>query len=270
MGHQQENAALLALCVRAAEAGAAVIRAAAPRVPTLDWRHKGPTDFVSEVDEAAEAAILGLMTAELPEATVLAEESAAQVARARLEQGLAIVVDPLDGTTNFLHGFPEYAVSIAVLRDGEPVAAVVHHVPRGEVFRASAGGGTWLGEQRCRVSAIEDPARALIGTGFPFKAVSAIAPYHRQMAAVMAHVSGLRRPGAASLDLASVACGRFDGFWEQELSPWDFAAGMLLVREAGGVVTDVAGAHLQAFEPRSVLAGSPAMHRWLLETLAGG
>lgn len=268
MGHQQEQSELLGLCVRAAEAGAAVIRDAAPEARTLDWRHKGPTDFVTEVDLAAEAAILGVMAAALPDATVLAEESAASVSREKLRRGLAVVVDPLDGTTNFLHGYPEYAVSIAVLRDGEPVAAVVFDVPGNEVFTASIGGGTWLNGERCRVSGNEDPGRALIGTGFPFKSVDVIAPYHRQMAAVMAHVSGLRRPGAASIDLASVACGRFDGFWEQELAPWDFAAGMLLVREAGGIVTDVAGEHLRAFGPSSVLAGSRAMHPWLRETLA--
>lgn len=268
MGYQQENAELLALCVRAAEAGAAVIRAAAPEVRTLDWRSKGPTDFVSEVDLAAEAAILGILAAELPEATVLAEESAASVPRERLVKGLALVVDPLDGTTNFLHGYPEYAVSIAVLRDGEPVAGVVHDVPGAEVFTAAAGGGCHLNGATCRVSTIADPQRALIGTGFPFKDAADITPYHRQMAAVMAHVSGVRRPGAAAVDLASVACGRFDGFWEMMLSPWDFAAGMLLVREAGGVATDMSGAHLTALGPSSVLAGNASMHPWLAEALA--
>jgi myo-inositol-1(or 4)-monophosphatase len=267
MGYQQENAELLALCVRAAAAGAAVIRAAAPGVRSLDWRAKGPTDFVSEVDLAAEAAILGVMTAELSEATVFAEESAASVPRERLERGLALVVDPLDGTTNFLHGFPEYAVSIAVLRDGEPVAAVVQNVPRGEVFTAAAGAGCAMNGSPCRVSTISDPQRALFGTGFPFKTAQDIAPYNRQLAVVMASAAGIRRPGAAALDLASVACGRFDGFWEFELNAWDFAAGMLLVREAGGLATDFSGAHLKAFGPSSVLAGNPAMHAWLTQAL---
>ena len=179
MGHQQDNAELLALAVRAAAAGAAVIAEAAPGVRGLDWHSKAaPTDFVSEVDVAAERAILGLLTAALPEAAVLAEESATSLPRERLERGLAVVVDPLDGTTNFLHGFPAYAVSIAILRDGEPAAAVVHDVPRGEVFTATAGGGAYVGSsatagdlaaagrERLRVSTISQPERALIGTGF--------------------------------------------------------------------------------------------------------
>jgi myo-inositol-1(or 4)-monophosphatase len=209
------------------------------------------------------------MAERLPQATVLAEESAADVARGRLERGVAIVVDPLDGTTNFLHGYPEYAVSIAILGDGEPVVGVVHDVPGHEVFTASAGGGAFLNGTPIHVSTITDPRRALIGTGFPFKNAADIEPYHRQMAPVMAQVSGVRRPGAASIDLASVACGRFDGFWEMMLSPWDFAAGMLLVREAGGVATDLSGEHLRALGPSSVLAGNPAMHTWLMSTIRG-
>ncbi len=267
MGHQRA-AEWLAVAVRAAEVGAAVIRDAAPEVRGLDWRSKGPTDFVSEVDLAAEAAILSVMAGGIPQATVLAEESAAQVPRESLAKGIAIVVDPLDGTTNFLHGYPEYAVSIAVLVDGEPVVGVVHDVPGNEVFTATAGGGCALNGTPVQVSNISEPQRALIGTGFPFKDAKDITPYHRQMAAVMAHVSGVRRPGAASIDLASVASGRFDGFWEMELSPWDFAAGMLLVREAGGIATDLAGKHLTAFGKSSVLAGNPPMHRWLADALA--
>lgn len=261
-------AELLNLSVRAAAQAAAIVKAASPGARALDWRSKGPTDFVSEVDLAAEAAILRLMAAELPGATILAEETAATTPPDRLRKGLAVVVDPLDGTTNFLHGYPEYAVSIAILQDGEPVAGVVHDVPGDEVFTATAGGGCFLNGAPCRVSTIDDPQRALIGTGFPFKTADDIAPYHRQMAAVMAGVSGVRRPGAASLDLANVACGRFDGFWEMQLAPWDFAAGMLLVREAGGVVTDLNGTKLVALEGSSVLAGNPAMHRWLSQALA--
>lgn len=267
MGHQPDNAALLALAERAAAAAADVIRDAAPEARRLDWRSKGPTDFVSEVDLAAEARILGILLPALPDAAVLAEETAQSVPRERLTTGIAVVVDPLDGTTNFLHGYPEYAVSVAILRDGEPVAGVVVDVPGRETFTATAGGGCFLNGVRCTVSAIADPQRSLIGTGFPFKDAADIEPYHRQMAAVMAGVSGVRRPGAAAIDLASVACGRFDGFWEMMLSPWDFAAGMLLVREAGGVATDLSGAHLQAFGPSSVLAGNGPMHSWLRERL---
>ena len=269
MGHQPERAALLDIVMRAAAAGAAVIRAAAPRVRTLDWRHKGPSDFVSEVDLAAEAAILAVAGRELPEAILLAEETAADTPPARVGAGLALVIDPLDGTTNFLHGFPQYAVSIAVLERGEPVAAVVHDAAGSEVFTATAGGGAFVDGLPLRVSAIHEPRRALIGTGFPFKDPADVPPYQRQMSAVMAEVAGVRRPGAASLDLASVAAGRFDAFWENLLSPWDFAAGMLLVREAGGLATDLDGAHLRATAPSSVLVGNPGMHAWLRARLAG-
>lgn len=272
MGYQQERrdpGALLDVAVRAARAAAAVIREATPRVRTLDWRSKGPADFVSEVDLAAEERILAIVRRELPDAVVLAEESAASVPASRLAAGLAVVIDPLDGTTNFLHGYPEYAVSIAILEEGEPVAAVVYDVPGDELFTAVTGRGCHLNGVRCGVSVITDPARALIGTGFPFKDVADIAPYQAQMSRVMAGVSGVRRPGAASLDLASVACGRFDAFWETMLSPWDFAAGMLLVREAGGLATDLDGAPLSAIGPSSVLAGNPTMHTWLGREVRG-
>ena len=253
----------------AARAGAEVIRDAAPRVRTIDWQSKGPTDFVSEVDLAAEARILALVRRELPEAVVLAEETAADVPLTRLADGLTVVIDPLDGTTNFLHGYPEYAVSIAVVWKGEPLVAVVYDVPGEELFTAVAGGGCLLNGAPCRVSTISDPQRALIGTGFPFKDPADIAPYQAQMSRVMAGVSGVRRPGAASIDLASVACGRFDAFWETILSPWDFAAGMLLVREAGGLASDVAGRHLSALAPSGVLAGNAAMHAWLRKAVVG-
>ena len=272
MGYQQERGdpdALLDVAVRAARAAAAVIREATPRVRALDWRAKGPADFVSEVDLAAEERILAIVRRELPDAVVLAEETAAAVPVARLAAGLAVVVDPLDGTTNFLHGYPEYAVSIAILERGEPVAAVVYDVPGDELFTAIAGRGCRLNGAPCQVSTITDPQRALIGTGFPFKDVTDIAPYQAQMSRVMAGVSGVRRPGAASIDLASVACGRFDAFWETMLSPWDFAAGMLLVREAGGLATDLGGSHLRALGASSVLVGNQTMHSWLGRAVRG-
>lgn len=270
MGYQSEEAELLALCVRAARAAADVIGAAAPRAAKLDWRTKGPTDFVSEVDVAAEERILHILRTEVPEALIVAEESASTVAPERVARGLAFVIDPLDGTTNFLHGYPEYAVSIAALRDGVPIAAVVHDVPGDEVFTARAGGGTKLNGEPCRVSENADPQRALIGTGFPFKESRDIAPYQVQMSRVMAHVAGVRRPGAASIDLASVASGRFDAFWENMLAPWDFAAGMLLVTEAGGTVFDLNGGPLKPTGPSSVLAGGPAMAAWLTRILNEG
>lgn len=270
MGYQPERRKLLDVAVRAARQAAGIIRAAAPRARSIDWRSKGPTDFVSEVDIAAEQSILAIVARELPGAMILAEESAATTPPERVANGLALVIDPLDGTTNFLHGYPEYAVSIGVLVDGEPVAAVVYDVPGDELFTAIAGGGAFLNGERIQVSSITDPKRALIGTGFPFKDPADIAPYQAQMSRVMAEVSGVRRPGAASIDLASVAAGRFDAFWENVLSPWDFAAGMLLVREAGGIVTDLQGAHLRPIAPAGVLAGNPVMHEWLGRVVRSG
>jgi myo-inositol-1(or 4)-monophosphatase len=175
-------------------------------------------------------------------------------------------VDPLDGTTNFLHGVPGYAVSIAAAVDGVLEVGVVLELPSLRTFRASRGGGAWLGEQRLRVSAITSPADALIGTGFPFTDFTTLDQYMAQLRRVMQATSGVRRPGAAALDLASVAAGSFDGFWEQRLSAWDIAAGIVLVREAGGLVTDFAGRDL-GVEHSSVVAGNPAIHQWLLEVL---
>ncbi len=263
MGYQPERAELLEIVVRAAREAAQVIREAAPRVRSIDWQSKGPTDFVSEVDLGAEARILAIVLAgALPDATILAEETAAATPADRVAKGLALVIDPLDGTTNFLHGYPEYAVSIGVLQDGEPVAAVVYDVPGEELFTATAGGGAFCNGAPIRVSTITDPPRALIGTGFPFKDPADIPLYQAQMSRVMAQVSGVRRPGAASIDLASVASGRFDAFWENMLSAWDYAAGMLLVREAGGVVTDLArGGTCGRSRGQGVIAGSAGTGR---------
>ncbi len=267
MGYQPERRDLLEIVVRAAREAAGVIRAAAPRARNLDWRSKGPTDFVSEVDIAAEECILSIAARELPGASILAEESAATTPPERVARGLALVIDPLDGTTNFLHGYPAYAVSIGVLLDGEPVAAVVYNVAGDEIFTATAGGGAFMNGVPIRVSTIVDPQRALIGTGYPFKDPTDIPPYLAQLSRVMAQVSGVRWPGAASLDLASVASGRFDAFWENLLSPWDFAAGMLLVRESGGLATTITGSPLRGVARSSVLVGNPAMHAWLRQAL---
>jgi myo-inositol-1(or 4)-monophosphatase len=175
------------------------------------------------------------------------------------------VVDPLDGTTNFLHGFPSYAVSIAAAVNGVLEAGVVLNVPNNETVYAVRGGGAWRKGQRLEVSSIGDPGYALIGTGFPFREVSRLDQYMDQFARVARATSGIRRPGAAALDLADVAAGRFDGFWEQHLSAWDIAAGALLIREAGGRVTDFTGRDV-GIEHTGVVAGNPAIHEWLLAT----
>jgi myo-inositol-1(or 4)-monophosphatase len=257
---------LLAIALEAAEAAAAVIRDATPRVRGIVWKEKGATDFVSEVDLGAEKTILEIVRRRLPDAAFLAEETASTMMPEAQRRGVVFVIDPLDGTTNFLHGYPEYAVSIGVLVDGSLAAGVVIDVPANETFTATAGGGAHLNGARIQVSEIDKPLHALFGTGFPFVRHEEIAPYVSQLARVMAGAAGVRRAGAAALDLASVACGRFEGFWEMKLSPWDIAAGMLLVREAGGIVTDFDGAPCPVARS-SVVAGSAAMHGWLLRTL---
>jgi myo-inositol-1(or 4)-monophosphatase len=268
---------------RAASAAAGVIRAAEPARATLDWRSKGVADFVSDVDVNAEAAAVEVLLAAEPSAEILAEESYAHSPSPSplpspslppVPRPLSAVrcplfiLDPLDGTTNFLHGFPEYAVSIAAVVDGELAAGVVLNVPRNETFSAVRGQGAELDGNRIRVSDIDDPGRALVGTGFPFKNATDIPAYFGQMERIMRGVAGIRRPGSAAIDLASVAAGRLDGFWEVSLSPWDVAAGILLVREAGGVSTDFAGIHSEpAFGP--IAAANPRLHPWLLNRIRG-
>ncbi len=226
------------------------------------WTLKGSRDFVTEVDRTAEGLIAEVLLAGDSGARMVGEELSPDV----VTDGLVWIVDPLDGTTNFLHGFPCYAVSVAAALDGVLQAGVVLHVTRNEMYSASRGGGAWLGERRLDVSRIGDPEFALVGTGFPFRDVSRLDQYQRQFGKVARATSGIRRPGAAALDLADVAAGRFDGFWEQHLSAWDIAAGTLLIREAGGVITDLSGRDI-GIEHSSVVAGNPAIHAWLLETL---
>ena len=260
------NETLLDVALASARAAAAVIRAAAPRSRGIAWREKSATDFVSEVDLAAEAQVLDVIQRRLPGAGVLAEETASVIEAARQRTGIVFVVDPLDGTTNFLHGYPEYAVSVGVLRNGDLAAGVVIDVPLGEEFTATAGGGAHRNGNPLRVSTIDNPQRSLFGTGFPFKRKEEMGPYLVQLGRVMSTSGGVRRAGAAALDLASVACGRFEGFWETRLSPWDIAAGLLLVREAGGVVTTLDGAPCPVART-SIVAGSAIMHPWLLKTI---
>ena len=261
-----DKRALLATCVAAAAKAAEVIRAGAQRLHELQWQTKTAADFVSEVDHAAERALEEVIRQRHPDATLVAEEFTPTLAPG---PGLAFVADPLDGTTNFLHGFPWYAVSIGATVDHELAAGAVLNAATGELFTATAGGGARRAGQPISVSAITEPSRALIGTGFPFRPGN---PHHdrylESLPRVMKSVAGIRRPGAAALDLADVACGRFDAFWEMTLAPWDISAGILLVREAGGIVTDLEGAPCQVAHT-SVVAGNPAMHEWLLRTLRG-
>ncbi|HEY4649205.1 MAG TPA: inositol monophosphatase family protein [Gemmatimonadales bacterium] len=245
----------------ALQAGDYLRRAQRPHGPA-DWTRKGNRDYVTEVDRTAEHMISDVLTNGVPGGRIIGEELSPTLQT----HGLVWVVDPLDGTTNFLHDYPSFAVSIAAAVDGVLEAAVVHHVPMRQTYYASRGGGAWLDGQRLHVSTITAPEFALIGTGFPFRDLSGLESYQRQFAAVAAATSGIRRPGAASIDLADVAAGRFDGFWEQRLSAWDIAAGMLLIREAGGKVTNLEGRNI-GIEHTEVVAGNPAIHTWLLDVL---
>ncbi|MEO8199758.1 MAG: inositol monophosphatase family protein [Gemmatimonadota bacterium] len=255
---------LLDLARQAATRAGDYIRAVARPADPSRWIRKGQSDFVTEVDRTAEQIIRDILLGAEPGSTVIGEELSPEV----VQKGLVWVVDPLDGTTNFLHGIAAHAVSIAAAVDGELVAGVVLEVPVNRVYHATLGGGAWCGSERLQVSSITDPADAIIGTGFPYTDFRRIDEYLNQLRAVSLATSGVRRPGAAALDLASVAAGSFDGFWEQKLSAWDIAAGMLLVREAGGRVTDDSGRDL-AIEHGSVVAGNPAIHGWLLGIIGG-
>ena len=256
---------LLHLARAASTRAAAFVRSVERPADPAAWHTKTTRDFVTEVDRTAERLITEILLAGDPRAAVVGEE----LTPALTTSGLVWVVDPLDGTTNFLHAYPAYAVSIAAAVDGELRAGVVHHIPRDEVYWATRGGGAWCGERRLHVSPIATPQHALIGTGYPFKNLEQLAEYQRQFARVAARTTGIRRAGSAALDLADVAAGRFEGFWEQRLSAWDIAAGTLLVREAGGRVTDGEGRDL-GIEHAPVVAGNPPIHAWLLETLCVG
>ena len=243
-----------------------MIAEAAETGSTLEWGIKGHADFVSDVDRAAEQAIRDLLLDALPGARIVGEELSPET-HVGDAPGVVFVVDPLDGTTNFLHGYPEYAVSIGALIDGRPAAAVVVNVPTGERFTAVRGEGAWRDDAPIRVSSIVDPIRALIGTGFPFRNRELVPEYLGQFERIMRTTAGVRRSGSAALDLCDVACGRFDAFWELHLSPWDIAAGLLIVREAGGLVTDLRGRDAPV-GAGPIVAGNPTMHAWLLGVLA--
>lgn len=259
--------AILDASVTAAHAGEAIIRAGAARLGSLQWQTKGPADYVTEIDTSSEAAIRDCIQAALSpyvgSVPVLGEES---WSGGDIPRGLCFVVDPLDGTTNFLHGVPAYAVSIAALHGGEPIVGVVRHAALDETYTAVRGRGAWLNGEPMRVSSITEPARSLIATGIPFGGSEDVARYSRQFGPVAAATAGLRRAGAAALDLAGVAAGRYEAFWELQLSPWDIAAGILMIEEAGGIVTDMLGRRAN-IESSPVVAGSTAMHAWLINTL---
>jgi myo-inositol-1(or 4)-monophosphatase len=260
--------ALLDVALRAAAASLSVLQARAADRVVLHWEEKTRSDFVSDVDRGSEQTLRSVILGLVPEARILGEELSPTLGRSQgAEEGIIFVADPLDGTTNYLHGYPAYAVSIGVLVDGVLTAGVIRHGVSGDAYTAIAGGGAFRNDQPLKVSSIAEPRRSLIGTGFPFSNERALAEYQPQFAAVARATAGIRRAGSAALDLADVAAGHFEGFWELMLAPWDIAAGVLLVREAGGIVTNLAGADVP-IEHTSVVAGNPPIHRWLLDTLS--
>lgn len=253
---------LARLAERAAARAGAWLRETVPPPPG-QWESKGHHDFVTQVDRTAERMITETLLRAEPGSRVMGEEATPDT---DATSGLVWVVDPLDGTTNFLHGYPAWAVSIAAAVDGEVIAATVYQPTAHRRATAWQGGGAWCGSTRLHVSSVATPSQALIGTGFPFKHPELLQEFLPQLSRVLLTSSGVRRAGAAALDLLDVASGRFDAFWELMLAPWDTAAGMLLVREAGGVVTRLDGAPL-GVEHSGVVAGNPAMQEWLLKEI---
>jgi myo-inositol-1(or 4)-monophosphatase len=256
---------LVKLAERAALRAAEYIRTA-QRPGVHAWTEKSQHDFVTEIDRASEGLIAETLTRHEPDSVVVGEELSP---RAGLKGDLVWVVDPLDGTTNFLHGYPQYSVSIAALVEGKLAAGVVHDICRERSYTATRGGGAFEDGARMGVSVVAEARLALVGTGFPFKALQLLPQFLSQLAAVIGATSGVRRAGSAALDLADVAAGRLDAFWELHLSPWDIAAGTLLIREAGGTITRPDGASdvLSGQDNGAVVAGNAAMHRWLLDLL---
>lgn len=227
---------MLNIAVRAARAASSVIQRNVERVGDLKVETKSDNDFVSEVDRKAEAAIINTILDSYPDHAFLAEESGVQG-----DSEYVWIIDPLDGTTNFLHGFPQYAISIALQHKEVLSQAVIYDPTRNEMFTASRGAGALLNNQRIRCSQRKSLEGALLGTGFPFKEQARLELFLDTFRALFPMTSGIRRPGSAALDLAYVACGRLDGFWEFGLCPWDMAAGVLLIQEAGGAVSDMIG-----------------------------
>jgi myo-inositol-1(or 4)-monophosphatase len=229
----------LTIAVKAARRAGNFINRSARDLDLLTITTKGPKDFVSEVDRTAEATIVETILDAYPDHAILAEEGTAKGANADAEN--LWIIDPLDGTTNFLHGFPQYCVSIGLQQRGQITQAVIYDPVRNDLFTATRGRGAFLNDRRIRVSKRDHLRDCLIGTGFPFRDGSYLDTYLRMMKAMIEQTAGLRRPGAAALDLAYVAAGFYDGFWEVGLNPWDVAAGSLLVQEAGGLIGDLAG-----------------------------
>ena len=256
---------MLNIAIKAARAAGAIINRGSQDLDLLTIKHKGLNDFASEVDEAAEAAIIDILLTAYPGHGILAEESGRT--HGSKDSEFTWIIDPLDGTTNFLHGFPVYCVSIALAHRDIVQQAVVYDPTRNDLFFASRGRGAFLNDKRLRVSKRIRLADALIGTGFPFRKGDSFQRYVKMFETVMQSCAGIRRPGAAALDLCYVAAGWYDGFFETGLNPWDIAAGSLIITEAGGLVGNFTG-EADFMHQREIVAGSPKVYGQLVTLLA--
>jgi myo-inositol-1(or 4)-monophosphatase len=252
---------MLNIAVKAARRAGSIIMRASDNLDALTIQHKSLNDLVSEVDRAAEDAIIDILHTAYPDHAILAEETGASG-----DSEFVWIIDPLDGTTNFLHGFPVYCVSIALSHRGVLSHGVIYDPVRNDLFTASRGRGAFLNDRRLRVSKRERLIDGLIGTGFPFRMFDHADPYVGMMRDFMQKTAGIRRPGAAALDLANVAAGRLDGFWEIGLHPWDMAAGVLMVLEAGGLVGDLEG-NTGYLESGRIVAGSPRIFGQMISVI---
>ncbi|MFZ2991051.1 inositol monophosphatase family protein [Ideonella sp.] len=256
---------MLNIAIKAARAAGAIINRASMDLDILKVNTKSPNDFVTEVDQAAEAIIIETLLTAYPGHGILAEESGREYGAQ--DSDFVWIIDPLDGTTNFIHGFPFYCVSIALAFRGKVEQAVVYDPTRNDLFMASRGRGAYLNDKRIRVSKRTRMSDSLIGTGFPFRKGDNFQRYLKIMEAVMPLCAGLRRPGAAALDMCYVAAGHYDAFFETGLHPWDIAAGSLIVTEAGGLVGNFTG-EADFLYQREIVAGSPKIYGQLVPLLA--
>jgi myo-inositol-1(or 4)-monophosphatase len=255
---------MLTIAVKAARRAGSIINQASQNLDLLTVSKKSHSDYVSEVDGAAEVAIIKILHSAYPDHAILAEESGRQGDHEKSE--FLWIIDPLDGTTNFLHGFPKYSVSIALKHKGVLTHAVVYDPNMNELFTASRGTGAFLNDRRIRVSKRNKLDDCLIGTGIPFRDLTHLDAYLAMFKDIVPRTAGIRRPGSAALDLAYVAAGRYDGFWEIGLAPWDMAAGCLLITEAGGLVGDLEG-NGTFLESGQIIAGSPKVFSQLLQLI---
>ncbi len=252
---------ILNVAIKAARRAGNTIVRYLDRLDRVGIREKSRNDFVTEIDLMAEQEILQTIHSSYPDHSILAEESGASAG-----SEYQWIIDPLDGTTNFMHGHPQFAVSIGIKRHDTLEHAVIFDPLRNELFTASRGTGAHLNDRRIRVSNVKKLNDALLGTGFPFKELAQLERWLTGFRVFLTRSHGIRRAGSAALDLAYVACGRFDGFWEYGLSPWDMAAGVLLITEAGGILSEPNGG--RAFlASGNIVAGNPHIHKVMLELL---